>query len=304
VTVFVAGGSGTIGLPLVRALVGGGHEVFATTRSPGKREEIGALGATPVVVDALDAPALERAVKAASPSHVIHQLTALPRTGPRRASDLTATNRLRDEGTRNLLRAAVAAGASRIVGGSFALLGAAASEASEVAVVDPAVQAVRSMESQLLDAARRGEIEAVVLRYGLFYGPGNPATREMIALVRRRRLPRVRHDRGQLPYIHLDDAVAATVAALDHGSSGGVYDIVDDCPTSFSEMVTGLAQAVGAPRPWSVPGWLLRLAAPYTARLLAVRRPLSNAAARRDLGWSPAYPSYREGLRDTLGRAA
>jgi nucleoside-diphosphate-sugar epimerase len=304
VTVFVAGGSGTIGLPLVRALVAGGHEVFATTRSPEKREQIGALGATPVVVDALDASALEQAARAASPSHVIHQLTALPKTGPRRASDLTATNRLRDEGTRNLLRAAVAAGAARIVGGSFAMLGAAASAAPGDAVVDPAVRAVRSMESQLLDAARRSEIEAIVLRYGLFYGPSNPATREMIALVRRRRLPRIRDDRGQLPFIHLDDAVAATVAALDRGSSGGVYDIVDDRPTSFSEMVAGLAEAVGAPRPWSVPAWLLRLVAPYTAGLLAVRLPLSNAGARRDLGWSPAYPSYREGLRQTLGRAA
>jgi nucleoside-diphosphate-sugar epimerase len=302
VRVFVAGGSGTIGLPLVRSLVAAGHEVFATTRSPEKRAPIGALGATPVVVDALDAAGLERAVKTASPSHVIHQLTALPKTGPRRASDLTATNRLRDEGTRNLLRAAVAAGASRIVAGSFAMLGAAAS--TEGTVADPAVQAVRSMESQLLDAARRGEIEAVVLRYGLFYGPGNPATREMIALVRRRRLPRVRHDQGQLPYVHLDDAVAATVAALDRGASGGVYDIVDDRPTSFSEMVDGLAEAVGAPRPWSVPAWLLRLAAPYMAGLLAVRRPLSNADARRDLGWAPSYPSYREGLRQTLGRAA
>ena len=126
----------------------------------------------------------------------------------------------------------------------------------------------------------------------------------MIDLVRRRRLPRVRHDQGLLPCIHLDDAVAATVAALDHGSSGRVYDVVDDRPTSFSEMVTGLSDAVGAPRPWSVPAWLPRLVAPYMARLLAVRLPLSNASARQDLGWAPAFPSYREGLRQTLGRAA
>src|SRR4030095_12540140 len=119
---------------------------------------------------------------------------------------------------RNLRRAAIAARAQRIVVGSFALIGAA--------------QAVRSMETQVLDASRGGEIESVVLRYGLFYGPGNPATDELIALIRKSRLPRIRKDSGQLPFIHLDDAVAATIAALDHGSPGSVYDIVDDQPTS------------------------------------------------------------------------
>jgi nucleoside-diphosphate-sugar epimerase len=143
-----------------------------------------------------------------------------------------------------------------------------------------------------------------VLRYGLFYGPGNPSTEEMLALVRRRRLPRVRNDRGQLPYVHLDDAVTATVAALDRGSSGSAYDIVEDHPTSFSEMVTGLAEAAGAPRPFTLPALLPRLFAPYMARLLTVQLALSNADARRDLGWAPAFPSYREGLRQTVARAA
>ena len=303
-TVLVAGGSGTIGVPLVRALVGAGHRVFATTRSPEKQALLRGLGATPVVVDALDPEALARAVAAAEPSHVIHQLTALPKAGPRRASDLEATNRLRDEGTRNLLRAAVAAGARRVIGGSFAMIGAALSAAPKDAELDPAARAVRSMESQILDAARRGEIEGIVLRYGLFYGPGSPSTEQMLALVRRRRLPRVRDDRGQLPYVHLDDAVSATVAALDRGSSGSAYDIVDDHPTSFSEMVAGLAEAAGAPRPFTVPAWLPRLVAPYMARLLTVQLALSNADARRDLGWAPAFPSYREGLRQTVARAA
>jgi nucleoside-diphosphate-sugar epimerase len=304
VRVFVAGGSGTIGVPLVRALVAAGHAVFATTRSPGKRPLLGELGATPVVVDALDAPALERAVRAAAPSHVIHQLTALPKAGPRSASDLEPTNRLRDEGTRNLLRAAVAAGARRIVGGSFAVIGAAASGAPAQDRLEPAARAVRSMETQILEAARRGEIEGIVLRYGLFYGPGCPATAAMVALARRRRLPMVRQDRGQLPYIHLDDAVAATVAALDHGLSARVYDVVDDRPASYSEMAEGLACAVGAPRPFTVPAWLLRLLVPYRARLLTARLPLSNADARRELGWAPRFPSVREGLSQTTAREA
>ncbi len=303
-TVFVAGGSGTIGVPLVRALVAAGHRVFATTRSPEKQALIRGMGAAAVVVDALDGPALEQALRAAAPTHVIHQLTALPKAGPRSVSDLTATNRLREEGTRNLLRAAISSGARRIVGGSFAIIGAAVSAASPEMDLEPAAQAVRSMESQILEAARRGEIEGIVLRYGLFYGPGSPATEAMIGLVRRRRLPKVRHDSGQLPYIHLDDAVAATVAALGRGSSGSVYDVVDDHPVSFSEMVDNLAEAVGAPRPFTVPAWLPRLVTPYRARLLTVRLQLSNAPARRELGWAPAFPSCREGLRRAVVRAA
>jgi nucleoside-diphosphate-sugar epimerase len=302
-TVFVAGGSGTIGVPLVRALVTAGHKVFATTRSAEKRELLWDLGATPVVVDALDATALDRADRAAAPPHVIHQLTALPKTAPRSAADLEPTNRLRDEGTRNLLRAAIGAGARRFIGGSFALIGAALKLEPPDAATRRARDAVQSMESQIRDAARAGSIEGIVLRYGLFYGPGNPSTDDMLARVRRRRLPRVRHDRGQLPYIHLDDAVTATVAALDHGVSGGVYDIVDERPASFSEMVEVMAELAHAPRPFTVPAWLPRLVAPYMAKLLALQLPLSNLPAKRDLGWAPRFPTYREGLRQTINAA-
>jgi nucleoside-diphosphate-sugar epimerase len=143
--VFVAGGTGAIGMPLVRALVAGGHEVWATTRSADKQSTIRGAGAAPVVVDALDAAALEKAVREAAPTHVVHELTALPKTGPRRASDLEPTNRLRDEGTRNLLQAAIAAGARRIVGGSFALLASAPPVEGPDANVGRAVVALRSM---------------------------------------------------------------------------------------------------------------------------------------------------------------
>jgi nucleoside-diphosphate-sugar epimerase len=302
--VFVAGGSGTIGVPLVRALVAGGHHVVATTRSAEKAPMLHGLGATPVVVDALDAAALERTVIASAPTHVIHELTALPRTGPKRASDLEPTNRLRDEGTRNLLHSAIAARAQRIIAGSFALIGAApAAQAADVGIAR-ATQAVRSMETQVLDASRGGVVEGIVLRYGLFYGAGSPSTDELIALVRKRRLPTIRRDRGQLPYIHLDDAVAATIAALDHGAPGSVYDIVDDQPTSFSQMVAEMAEVAGAPRPFVVPEWLPRLVMPYMSRLFRLQLPLSNARARRELGWAPMFPSYREGLRHCIAHAA
>ena len=300
--VFVAGGSGAIGVPLVRALVQAGHQVTVTTRSPEKQHMLRELGATPAVVDALDADALAVAVRSAAPTHVIHQLTALPKAGPSRASELEPTNRLRDEGTRNLLSAAIAARATRFIGGSFAPIGAA--PAAVDARTGPAGDAIRSMETQITNAVRAGAIEGIVLRYGMFYGADSASTQELVKLVRRRRLPVIRHDGGQLPYIHLDDAVSATVAALDRGRSGETYDIVDDRAMSFSDMVRELAAAVGAPPPFTVPAWLPRLVMPYMARLVAVRLPLSNAKAAAELGWRPRYPTIHEGLAQMLDRAA
>jgi 2-alkyl-3-oxoalkanoate reductase len=300
--VFLAGGSGAIGVPIVRALVAAGHQVTAMTRSAANGAMLRALGATPAVADALDAEALRRVVVAARPTHVIHQLTALPKGGPRSAKDLAPTNRLRVDGTKHLVDAAVAAGAKRFIVGSFALLGA--EKFGIPADAQPAADAVRSMESQVLDASARGLFEGVVLRYGLFYGPENSMTRQMIALARRRFLPTVRGDRGLLPLIHVDDAASATIAALDHGPAGSIYDIVDNRPVSMSEMVLAIAESAGAPRPFAVPAWLPRLLAPYMARMMAVRLPLSNEKARVELEWRPVHPSIREGLSEVVRHAA
>jgi nucleoside-diphosphate-sugar epimerase len=301
--VFVAGASGTIGIPLVRALVAAGHQVTALTRSPQKQDELRRLGATPALADALDAEALRAVVLSANPTHVIHQLTALPREGPNSASDLVATNRLRIDGTRNLLDASIRAGAARFIGGSFALLPGAESGTAP-AGINEAADAARSMETQILDANRAGRLEGIVLRYGLFYGPTNPGTIKMIEMVRLRRFPMIRGDQGQLPFIHLDDAVSATLAALDHGSPGGVYDIVDDRAISISEAVRLMAEYSGAPTPRTVPGWLLRLLMPYRARMLSTRLPLSNAKARAELRWRPMFPTFGDGLTKTFSRAA
>jgi nucleoside-diphosphate-sugar epimerase len=270
------------------------------TRSPGKQSQIAQLGATPAAVDALDSGAVERAVRAASPTHLVHQLTALPASGPRRAADLQETNRLREEGTRNLLRAAEAAGTRRMVVGSFAPFAASNLTVRDDEGIGRAVRAVQSMEEQVLAASRRGAIEGIVLRYGLFYGAGTPSTDQMIALVQKRRLPTLMNDRGRLPFIHLADAVTATVAALHSGTSKGVYHIVDDQPASMSEMVREIAALTGAPRPFVIPRWLFQLAQPYLARMLSMDLSLSNAEACRDLEWLPRFPSYREGLRNDL----
>jgi nucleoside-diphosphate-sugar epimerase len=300
--VFVAGGSGTIGIPLVRALVAAGHEVTALTRSMGKRDELLASGASVAVADALNRDALISAVEAARPTHIVHQLTALPKGGPRRPSELEATNRLRTDGTRNLLEAATHVGTPRFVVGSFAMLSARGPVAP--APIDDAAAAVQSMERQVLEATRRGSIEGVILRYGLFYGLDTPSTVTMIEMVRKRRLPIVRGDTGQLPLIHVVDAVSATLLALDRAPSGGVYDIVDDRAVSMTEIVETIAEYAGSPAPLRVPGWLPRLIAPYMARMTSVRMPLSNATAKADLGWRPKYPTMRDGLADMFRQAA
>jgi 2-alkyl-3-oxoalkanoate reductase len=300
--VFVAGGSGTIGIPLVRALVAAGHEVTALTRSSSKRDELFASGASVAVADALNRETLIAAVEAARPTHIVHQLTALPKGGPRRPSDLEATNRLRIDGTRNLIEAAAHVGTPRFVVGSFAMLSARGSVAP--AVVDDAAAAVQSMERQVLEATRRGSIEGVILRYGLFYGLETPSTVTMIEMVRKRRLPIVRGDAGQLPLIHVVDAVNATLLALDRAPAGGVYDIVDDRAASMTEIVETIAEYTRSPAPLRVPGWLPRLIAPYMARMTSIRMPLSNTAAKSDLGWRPKYPTMRDGLADMFRQAA
>jgi nucleoside-diphosphate-sugar epimerase len=301
-TIFVAGGSGTIGVPLVRALVAAGHRVTALTRSTAGAERLSASGAAVTIADALDRDALMSAVRASQPTHVIHQLTALPKAGPRRRSDVDATNRLRIDGTRNLLDAAIDVHARRFIVGSFAVLSPRHANAS--LPEDDARAAVRSMESQVLEATARGAIEGVILRYGMFYGEDVPSTVAMVDMVRKRRLPVVRNDGGQLPIIHIDDAVSATVHALDRAPAGAVYEIVDDHAVSLAEIAGTIAEYTGSAKPLRVPAWLLRLAAPYMARMTSVRMPLSNAKAKADLGWRPKYSMMRDGLAHMLQRAA
>jgi nucleoside-diphosphate-sugar epimerase len=300
--IFVAGGSGTIGIPLVRSLVAAGHQVTALTRSVSKHDELRSLGASVAIADALNREALIAAVQVAHPTHVIHQLTALPRGGPRRPADLDATNRLRIDGTRNLLDAAIQAGARRFLVGSFAILSPRGPV--NAAPDDAAAAAVRSMETQVLEATARGAIEGVILRYGMFYGPETPSTVAIIDMVRKRILPVVRGDAGQLPVIHVDDAVSATERALDAAPPGATYDIVDDRAVSFTEIVNAIAEYTESAPPLRVPGWLPRLVAPYMARMTTIRMPLSNARAKADLGWRPKYATMRDGLAHMFRQAA
>lgn len=308
--VFVAGASGAIGRPLVRELVAAGHEVTGMTRRPQRAAEIDSAGGRGVVCDAFDLPALESAVAEAAPEVVINQLTSLPQEFNPRKIDYNPTNRARVEGGGNLMRAALAAGARRYVAQSIAFLYApegdwvkdeeAAPYLDAPAPFDSAVAADLELERIALET---DGIEGIVLRYGWFYGPGTyyASGGSTYLETRRRRLPIVGSGAGVMSHVHVDDAAAATVAALDRGAPG-IYNIVDDEPAPMREWVPVYAEAIGAKPPRRVPVWLARLiAGRMTAEVATELRGASNAKAKRELGWEPRYPSWRQGFREALG---
>jgi nucleoside-diphosphate-sugar epimerase len=310
--VFVAGASGAIGRPLVRQLVAGGHEVTGMTRREERAEEIRAAGATAVVCDVFDAAALESAVRAAAPEVVVHELTALPPRLDYRAKEdpLAPTNRLRSEGTCNLLAAAKAAGVRRLLAESVAFLyapegGWVKDEEAPLFLGAPgpfgaAVDALVDLERQVTGAEG---IEGIVLRYGWLYGPGTYFDRDgsQTEDVRKRRAPVVGKGTGTFSFVQVEDAAAATVAAVERGAPG-IYNVVDDEPVPYREWLPAFAEAIGAKRPWRVPVWLARLIAGPAAAAMAIQlRGAANAKAKRELGWQPRYPSWRQGFREARG---
>ena len=310
--VFVAGASGAVGRPLVPRLIAAGHEVTGMTRSEERAEDIRAAGADAAVVDVFDPDALQGAMTEAAPEVVIHQLTDLPPRMNFRKKDLYAgTNRVRTEGTRNLIRGAQAAGARRFLSQSIAFAyrpEGAPVKSEDDPVLDDApppfssgVEALHEMEEMVLGTEG---LDGFVLRYGFFYGPGthyDAADGTITGDVRKRRLPIVGAGTGVFSFIHVDDAADATVAAVERGSPG-IYNIVDDEPALMREWVPVLAAAAGAKPPRRVPAWLARLVAGRQAADFALElRGASNQKAKRELGWEPAHPSWRSGFADSLG---
>jgi 2-alkyl-3-oxoalkanoate reductase len=308
--IFVAGASGAIGRPLVRRLLEAGHEVTGMTRRPERAEEIRAAGAEATVCDVFDAAALEAAVLAARPEVVVHELTSLPpRIDPRRADTYPATNRLRTEGTASLIAAAVAAGAGRLVAQSIAFVYAPVGPR----VVDERAPVIEGASGHLgtameatLDCERQvlgiDGIEGLVLRYGYFYGPHTSfaADGSMAEDVRKRRFPIVGSGEGKMSFVHVEDAAAATVAACE-GGDPGVYNVCDDEPAAMREWIPIFAGAIGAKRPLRVPRWIVRVAAGKTiARMATEIRGASNEKAKRELGWQPGHPSWRQGFFEAL----
>jgi nucleoside-diphosphate-sugar epimerase len=308
--VFVAGASGAIGRPLVRQLVAAGHEVTGTTRHEERAEQIRASGARSVVLDALDREALTRAAVVAAPEVIVHALTAIPRRIDWKADPLAATNRLRNEGTRNLLAAAREAGARRVIAESVSFLYAprgprVLEEDAPLFSGAPgpfgvAVEAIVDLERQVLGAEG---LEGVVLRFGWLYGPGTSyaADGSQADEVRKRRLPIVGPGTGTFSFIHVEDAATATIAALERGASAA-YNVTDDEPAAMRDWVPVYAEALRARRPRHVPVWLAKLIAGRALVANAVElRGASNAKAKRELGWRPRYPSWRQGFREVLG---
>jgi nucleoside-diphosphate-sugar epimerase len=310
VRVFVAGATGAIGRPLVPKLIAAGHEVTGMTRSEAKADQVRAAGADAAVVDVFDADALRIAIDSAAPEVIVHELTALPdRIDFRKEDTYAATNRLRTEGTQNLIDSARAAGARRFVCQSIAfayrLDGKGLKTEDDPLLVDApgafgsGVSALRKMEEMVLGS---DALEGLVLRYGFFYGPGTYYAEDGTSTedVRRRRMPIVGKGSGVFSFIHVDDAAEATLAAVERGAPG-VYNVTDDEPAPMSEWVPVFARAAGAKPPRRVPVWLARFVAGKDVSNFAVAlRGASNEKAKRELGWQPAHPSWRTGFSESL----
>jgi nucleoside-diphosphate-sugar epimerase len=305
--VFVAGATGAVGKRLVPQLVARGHHVIGATRDPAAVEAIWDLGAEPVVVDGLDAPAVGEAVARAEPDAIIHEMTALSGPPDFRHFDhwFAMTNRLRTEGTEHLLAAAKASGVKRFVAQSYtgwnnARVGRLIKTEDEPLDEHPAkvqtktLAAIRFLERAVLEAP----LEGIVVRYGNLYGPG--ASEALITLLRGRKLPVIGGGAGIWSSTHVDDAASGTVAALERGRRG-IYNIVDDEPAPVSVFIPAIAEAVGSRPPLRFPTWFGRLlGGEVVTRMQTEGRGASNEKAKRELGWEPIWPSWRDGFRNGL----
>ena len=305
--VFVAGATGAIGKQLVPRLVAAGHEVHGMTRSASKQAMLYELGAVPVVADALDPDQVAKAVGKARPDVIVHQLTAIGALDLRHFDrSFAPTNRLRTEGTDYLLSAGQAVGVRRFVAqsnGAFGYARTGGPVKTEEDPLDPAparemralVAAIRHLEEAVLGARWT---EGIVLRYGAFYGPGTSMApgSEQFEMIRKRKFPLVGDGGGVWSFIHVADAAEATVAAVEHGSRG-IYNVVDDDPAPVAEWLPALAEMLGARKPMRVPRFVGRLFAGEVGVVMMTElRGASNAKARRELGWRPAHPSWRQGF--------
>jgi nucleoside-diphosphate-sugar epimerase len=310
--IFLAGATGALGRRLVPALTSRGHTVVGSTRSAAKAGALRDLGAEPVVLDALDRAAVRAAVAAAKPDAIVHQLTALTGHADLRRFDrmFAETNRLRTEGTDHLLAAAQDAGVHRFVAQSFTGWTNERTGGPVKTEDDPLDPHPAAASRQTLAAMRELEsavpaapgLAGIVLRYGIFYGPGTGLGTggDMLELVRKRRLPVVGGGAGVWSFVHIDDAAQATVLAVESDPTG-LYNVVDDEPAPVRDWLPYLAGAIGAKPPRRVPAWLVRpLLGEHGVSVMTAIRGSSNARAKRDLGWTPAYPSWRQGFRTGL----
>jgi len=310
--VFVTGGTGAIGKFLLPLLLENKHEVVALTRSVIKATALEESGVSAVIADPLDKNALTAAVRRAEPEVIIHELTALSKAGNFRKLDqeFALTNRFRTEVTDTLLAAARTIGTRRFItqsycGWPYAKTGGPVK--TEEDPLDPkppesftrTLAAIKSQEDKLRATTF---LQGVALRYGNFYGPGTAIGKRgvVVEMVRKRRLPIIGGGGGVWSFIHILDAARATLAAMTRGAPG-IYNIVDDEPAKVSTWLPALAAAVGAKPPYKIPHWLGELMVGKAGVMMMTQiRGCSNAKAKRELGWTPVYPSWRVGFADGL----
>jgi nucleoside-diphosphate-sugar epimerase len=307
--VFVAGAGGAIGSRLVPQLLERGHEVVATTRKADRAGALSRLGATVVSMDGLDAASVGEAVARAEPEVIVHEMTALTDVADVRRFDeeFALTNELRTRGTDHLLAAADAVGVRRFVAQSYTGWPNERTGSAVKSEEDPLDQSPPAHQRRSLDAIRYVEravteapLDGLVLRYGALYGPAPALASEFARQIRARKFPVVGDGAGIWSFLHIDDAAAATVLAVEHGRPG-LYNVVDDDPAPVAEWLPHLARCLGAPPPRHVPVWLARFAAGDVGiSLMTQVRGSSNAKARRELGWEPAWPSWRQGFERGL----
>lgn len=309
--IFVAGATGAVGRRLVLLLTAAGHEVAGLTRSPAKADLLRRIGATPVIADALDPAAVMDAVRRVKPEVVVHELTSIKNVDLRNFDrGFAATNRLRTEGTDNLLAAARAGGARRFIAQSFAgwpYARAGGPVKTEEDPLDPnpppafrrTLEAIRYLESAV---ARQAALEGLVLRYGFFYGPGTAIGEHGSTVndVRKRRIPIIGGGSGVWSFTHVDDAARFTRAAITRGAPG-IYNIVDDDPARVSQWLPALAEALGAKPPHRVPAWIARFVLGDAVVFMTDVRGASNAKAKQALGVNLIWPSWRDGFKEGLG---
>lgn len=313
--IFIAGGTGAVGVRMVPLLVAAGHDVYGSTRHVAGRDTLADMGATGIVMDPLDAQSVHAAVAEADPEVVVHQLTALASLSgnlKKFDEDFAVTNRLRTEGTDHLLVAARAAGVRRFIAQSFGggwaneRVGGWVKDETAPLITDPGKEArgtlaaIRHLEHDVTSAT---DLEGVVLRYGNFYGPGNATSREGVLgeMLRKGRMPVVGGGTGVWSFVHIDDVASATVAAIT-GGSPGIYNIVDDEPAPVNQWMPFLAEQVGGRNPMRLPAWLARpLIGEFGVALMTSVRGSSNAKSKRELGWKPSYASWREGFQTGIG---
>ncbi|GAA4371118.1 NAD-dependent epimerase/dehydratase family protein [Agromyces bauzanensis] len=309
--VFIAGATGAVGTRLVPLLVASGHEVVGTSRSEARLGELERVGATGVVMDGLDAASVRRAVLDAHPDAIIHQLTGLKgQVGDTKHFDqgFAATNALRTRGTDHLLAAAAEAGVGRFIAQSYTgwpneRTGGPVKTEEDPLDSNPTrasretLAGIRYVEQRTTDAG------GLALRYGNLYGPGNDIGRggAIVVMVRARKLPVVGGGTGVWSFCNIEDAASATAIAVTRGAPG-LYNIVDDEPAPVSEWLPELARAIGAKPPLRIPAWMARpLIGEHGVSMMTQIRGSSNAKANRELGWKPAWPTWREGFRTGLG---